>query len=315
MSRSYHRLFGLTLASELPLTSRLAPGRPPADVTFRLVSQPPVDVDLAVLRPVYENPFRDPDGQSIAHLYRPDPAGGLEVLRYPAGAEFWLSGGRIDARLLDPAYRPSLELRLLGPVIAYWLERAGIPVLHAAAVEMDGLAVGFLAGNRGGKSSLAAALVEAGRPLVTDDLLPVEERPGGVFARPGYPQMRFWPEAARHWHGAGADELPRVHPQLDKRRLPVARFHAEPLPLGRLYLPERRAGADVAIIPVSKRDALIELLARSFIPQLAASGGREGERFDRMARLAERVPVYRLVYPEGLDRLADVARAVAAHDI
>lgn len=314
MSRSYHRLFGLTLASELPLESHLAPGRPPADVAVRLVSEPPAHVDLGELRPVYESPFRDADGESLAHLYRPDP-GGLELLSFPAGAEFWLSGGRIDVRLLDPAYRPSLELRLLGPVIAYWLERAGIPVLHAAAVELGGRAVGFLAGNQGGKSSLAATLVEVGHLLVTDDLLPVEEQPRGMIARPGAPQMRLWPEAARWFAGAGADELPRVHPHLDKRRLPVARFAAEPLPLGRLYLPERRPGAEIAIVPVSPREALIELLARSFIPQLAASGGREGKRFERLARVAERVPVFQLVYPEGLDRLTDVARAVAAHDI
>jgi hypothetical protein len=237
------------------------------------------------------------------------------VLRFPGQADFWLADRRIEARLLDPASGADLEMRLLGPVLAYWLERAGIPVLHAAAVEMGGRAVGFLAGSRGGKSSLAAALVEAGRPLVTDDLLPVEQRPGDLYALPGYPQMRLWPEAARRFAGAEADELPRVHPQLDKRRLPVARFHGEPLPLGRLYLPERRPGTEIAIRPVSPRDALIELLARSFIPQLAASGGREGERFDRMARLAERVPVYRLIYPEGLDRLADVVRAVAGHDI
>lgn len=313
----HYRLFGLTLASELALEAALTPAEPPADLTFVLPPSDPAPFDPSNLQPVYESPWRDPVGRSLAYLYR---SNGLEVLRFPGQADFWLADGRISVRPLAPATKSDLELRLLGPVLAYWLERAGIPVLHAAAVEMGGRAVGFLAGSRGGKSSLAAALVEAGRPLVTDDLLPVEERAEGLLARPGYPQMRLWPEAARHWHGAGADELPRVHPQLDKRRLPVARFHGEPLPLGRLYLPERRpacphAPMDVAIIPVSKRDALIELLARSFIPQLAASGGREGERFARMARLAERVPVYRLVYPEGLDRLADVARAVAAHDI
>ena len=80
-------------------------------------------------------------------------------------------------------------MRLLGPVIAYWLERAALPVLHASAVAVGGEAAAFLAGSTGGKSSLAAALVAAGCPLLSDDLVAIEAVPHASFlGRSSYPR-------------------------------------------------------------------------------------------------------------------------------
>ena len=73
-------------------------------------------------------------------------------------------------------------------MFSYWLERQGIPVLHASAVTVEGQAVAFLSSNDGGKTSLAATLMQAGYALLTDDLLPVERADEQFLGRPAIPR-------------------------------------------------------------------------------------------------------------------------------
>jgi hypothetical protein len=191
-----HALFGLTLKSAFPFASRLAPGRGVADLLFTAAEAASADCELPP--PVYESPLLDASGDSLARLYR--LADG-ELMRFGDALDFHLSGDRIDCRLNDPARRELVEIRLLGPVLAYWLERAGIPALHASAVVTEGRAVAFLAANQGGKTGLAAAMMSAGARLLTDDLLPLEALGEGFVARPGYPQMRLRPDGLAHFSG------------------------------------------------------------------------------------------------------------------
>jgi len=158
-------------------------------------------------------------------------------------------------------------------------------------------------------------LLQAGQALLSDDLLPIEARDGSFLGRPGYPQMRMWPDEATHFLG-GFERLPVVHPELSKRRVPVGpgglgTFHDSPLPLACIYLLERRAEAEpLELRNLSPQDALIELLRQSFTPLLVEAAGLQPSRFDLLSRLVLAVPVKRLRYPSGFDRLPRVAEAV-----
>ncbi len=139
-------------------------------------------------------------------------------------------------------------VRKLGDVLSYWLERQGIRALHAAAVVANGRAAAFLSSNYGGKSSLAAAMMQVGCPLLTDDILPVEETGGIFIGRPGYPTMRMWPDEAAYFLGS-YEHLPLVHPELSKRRVFVGpdgfgSFCETSQALSCIYLPERRDDLD-----------------------------------------------------------------------
>lgn len=305
-----YRLFGLTLASDLPLNAPPG-GDEPADLAFEL-SVKPFEFDEAMFRLVYESPRSTPDGKSLAILEQSDR---YERLRFPHAAEFLLSPDRIVARSPEPGTEPVLETHLLGPVLSYWLERRGLPTLHASAVVAGGQAVAFLSSQGGGKTGLAAALMRAGHPLLTDDILPIEERDGIFLGRPGYPQMRMWPDEAEYFLGAFED-LDRVHPTVSKRRVPVGSgrfgsFHGSSLPLARLYLPERREDdRPIEIREISPRDAFIELVRHSFSPNLVEAAGLQAGRTEIFARLVTRVPVRRLLYPSGFEHLERVAEAI-----
>jgi hypothetical protein len=310
-----YRLFGLTLASDFSFANRLRPGTGAPDLTFTCVVQPPLSTNGEQATPAYSSSYRTDDGESILYLYR---LGTCDVLRFTRVADFYLWPARIICHLLDPAYDYLVEIRLLGTVLSFWLERQGIPALHASAVTVQGQAVAFLSTNKGGKSSLAASLLQAGYPLLTDDILPVEYTDGAFRGRPGYPTVRLWPDEAQHFLGHYED-LPLVHPELAKRRVPVgpdgfAAFCDVSQPLACLYLPERRDPAAretaVEITPVSPRDAVIELVRHSFTARLVEALGLQAQRLDFFARLVRHVPLRRLVYPSGFAYLPRVREAI-----
>jgi hypothetical protein len=298
-----HRLYGLHLASDFPFAHRLPEGRGAPDLTFCRMLRPAV-LEGRGSR-LYSSPWRDGAGESIAHL---DRFPGTEILRFPGTADFHLEPGHIRGHLLDPGRLDLMELRLLGPVLSYWLERLGIPALHASAVRIGSGAVGFLARSGGGKSSLAAAFLQAGAPLLTDDVLPVEELGGTFLARPGYPQTRLEPDTARRFLGR-TEGLTAVSPDDTKLHVPVDRFEGSALPLSALYLVERRPGPP-EILPLPRRQAVIELVRHSFSPYLVEAAGLQPRRLDLFARLVRQVPVQRLLCPTGLEHLSQVADAV-----
>lgn len=310
-----YTLYGLHFASEFRFAAPLPLSRQPATFTLtRGPETPPGDWDAGVQ--LYASPFRDEADHPVVTLYRAEAG---HWLHFPRAADYFLSEERLHVRPL-PHGEPELEeIYLLGTVLSWRREVSGIPVLHAAAVGLEGGAAAFLASNRGGKSSLAACFVQAGGELLTDDLLAVEPADAGWIGHSGYPRMRLWPDQARHFAG-GVEGLAPVSPAIPKLLVPLERlggaFHAGSLPLRALYLPERRTGSaadlGIRIEPASPRRALIELARHSFLARMAEAAGLQPARLLRLARLAEQVPVRTLSFPDGVERLSEVIAAVQA---
>ena len=101
---------------------------------------------LAGHAPAYTSPNHSDDGESSAYVYRLDDC---DVLRFTREADFYLWPDRIVCHLLDPACAYQVEIYLLGTVLSFFLERRGIPALHASAAAVGDRAVAFLSGNRG----------------------------------------------------------------------------------------------------------------------------------------------------------------------
>lgn len=312
-----YSLYGITMATEFRFVNRLTPaeaGSP--DVAFECRHNPPEDLDLTSLLPVFSGGDRG-DGKPSFALFR---VGHVDVVHVEAVADFYLYQNRIVGHLLDSERAYMIEILLLGTVLAYWLERRGVVALHASAATIDGCAVGFAGLNGGGKTSLAASLFARGYRLLTDDILAVTLDAGGPVAHSGYPQMRMWPNLADYFVG-GSDSLDIVHPDFDKRRVAVGEdgigsFHPQPLPLVGLYLPRRttEGGARPPTFePLPLRDAVVWLAGVSFVAPIAESGGMQPERLPRLRRVAEAVPVFSFSYPSGLSHLPEVAKSIDDH--
>lgn len=306
------RLFGSVISTSFPFSTALQATTGPSELTFGLSAQPVLAATSSPSTLVYTSPYRNREGESLARLYRLEDC---EIFRFPYAGDFRMGAERIDGHL--PESRLDLaELRFLGPVLSYWFERRGLPTIHASAVERNGRGVAVVSCHGGGKSGLAAAMVLAGTSLLTDDLLVMEELDGHWEARPSYPEMRMWPDEAAHFVDS-PESLPLVQSDSEKRRVAVGgggfgSFHEASVPLAAIYLASRRPEGDggVEIRPVPRSEALIELIRHSFSPRLVEAAGLQPDRLDRLSRLVRQVPVRRLSYPSGFERLPEVAEAL-----
>ncbi|MBI4526963.1 MAG: hypothetical protein HY695_24465 [Deltaproteobacteria bacterium] len=309
-----YRAFGVDFASSFPFRTHLSLDSGSIDFVLGPASGRKADYPRSC--PLYSSILRDAQGRSWFKLYR---SRSEEVLHFTDLADFFLTDHKVGFRALSSNGRHALEGLFLSSVLAYWLEKHGVIALHASAVVLKQKAVAFLAHSTGGKSSLAAIMMQGGAALLTDDILPIEVEISGIHARSGYPEMKLGPDLGRWLIGQKFNEL-RPIPRTEKRVLQVESwgggFHIESTALTCIYVAERCPPADrnkdVKIIPLTKRDALVELLRFGFVARLIERVGLPQDRLRRLGRIVERVPVKRLIYPSGFDLLPKVAAAIAA---
>jgi hypothetical protein len=247
--------------------------------------------------------WRVAEGRYLRFRY----AGGTEFLIDRAGREVW-------GVWPEPSTVEDTAAYLLGPIFGFLLRLRGVVCLHASAVVVDGRALVLQGPSGAGKSTTAAAFARLGFPVLSDDVVAVEESPGGVAVRPGCPRLRLWPDSVRALFGA-PDALPRLTPNWDKCYLDLStrefRFEPRPLPLGSVYLlGERR---DEAAAPrtggVTAREGLVELIANTYSNQLL-DGGMRAHEFAVLGRLVATVPVRRAIPHASTDFLPGLCRAI-----
>jgi hypothetical protein len=172
----------------------------------------------------------------------------------------------------------------------------GNEALHAGAVRTPAGAVAVAAGSGGGKSTLLGQLVREGCELVTDDVLVLQPGSGQVSAAPGPPFMTLPRDRA---HGLGTPIC-----NVDDEVWVTVPVVSAAIPLWRVVLLDRRAGAQTAMEPVQQ--PLFPLLTH--LLNFPRTRERELTRFSLASAVTERSELWRLV--------ADVKtspQALAAH--
>ena len=305
--------FGLSIASDYPFRFNHARGQRHPDLTFEVVDAPPLPDGWEATPPSFDAYDPATPSDMLGTVLFVDAC---VVVRFLDAADFFLFNDRIACVLHDPTLEHGIEIWLFGTVLTLWLELRGIPTLHAATVVVHGHAIGFLATNKGGKSTLAMTMVLGGANLLADDQLPIERGNGRLLGRAGYPQMRFWPDQAERLLGT-TDGLERVQPGSTKLRLPVGSggfgvFERRAVPVGALYLPERAASDRVEIVHTPFAEALTELVRHSFLAGVLDALGLAPKRFHVFADVLRQAPLRRLRYPSGLEHLGAVRDAILA---
>jgi hypothetical protein len=240
----------------------------------------------------------------------------LEGRLYQAGTDFRLWLADTGWYLIDtetpsitmPA-SPDLvkrEERLWSiPAMLCLLARGDLP-LHAAAVEVDGGAVVLGAPRSFGKTTLAAAFLNAGHRVLSEDVTCV--RPGDApHVIPGPAMLRVRPDVAARLEIRNAAPLgppdDRVHLAIN----PGVRGDCRPVPLRAIFL--LRAGDDaprVEAVPPS--DAVRELWPlASMLP--TRSGLAHG--FEDLVDIARSVPVWNLYRRIRIDELQRTVGLIA----
>ena len=138
----------------------------------------------------------------------PDCIGGIAVPEGEhrvVGEEFLMRDARfaihyrrgqgITVWLSVPEAQGELDLFLAGSTRAAIASINGLCPLHASAVTIAERVFAFTAPSGGGKSTLAAALVLRGLPLMCDDTLVLDMSATPPMALPGHKRLKLWPDA------------------------------------------------------------------------------------------------------------------------
>ena len=200
---------------------------------------------------------------------------------------------------------------LIGHVLPLAAVLQGLEVLHASAVSLAGGVVGFLGSSTAGKSSVAVNMLLRGAGFVTDDVLAVEAREGGVVAHPGVGITNVR-EAEAQLLGDAREQLGRLIGRdggafrLEVR--PVARAQ----PLRARYFLERGRGTG----PAPRFERLGAPDPRTLLATTAnfyvTAPERLATQLDTWARIAASTELFRASGPAGVGA-AELAEAIAAH--
>lgn len=285
--------FGLGIRSEVPLPE-LTEADSADDIVIRYghVERPPdydpSDDDYSVLA-----------GDTVAfHI----PQGGFRIR---AASEL----------TVDPstASSPSaVRLAILGRALGAMLQWRGLFVLHASAVARDGRVIAFVGESGSGKSTTAATFMSNGYDLVADDLVAIDTSGSGLAVRPGYGQLKLWPDAAEA-HGIEHGSLARVHERHEKRIVPLAaeRMAAAAMALDSIYV--LATGTPTRCEVLTPQKALVELLRHAYAPRIMRSLGRQGDHLSQSTRVAAGISTASLIIDRNSRKLFDVFDVVAAH--
>lgn len=224
----------------------------------------------------------------------------------------------------SPASPDAVEAVVANYFAQAWLGQAlrlaGRLVLHGDAVAVHGGALAWLGNKGAGKSTLAAAFVAAGYPLLTDDQIVIWPQADGVGIAPGIMRLHLWPESLPVMGSAqDIERFDQPFAIFPKGFLAVTPPDTLPAPravtpLRAIYiLQPRRPDLTTPLIETPSAGAGFDrlythCLARRIMPLTADERRSE---FQAVGELYRRVPVRLLTLPNDLARLPDVVQRLA----
>lgn len=281
-----------------------SPPPPFTGLAFGRVLESPFDLSLPdapappTLRVVRERLLLPPEPPT-AECETQITADGLLLRVLHVGA-FLLANAREIVVDPDPGVPDELvAAALLGPVMASHLHLQGLLVLHGAALATSVGAILLLGDSGIGKSTLAAHLSQRGHPILSDDILPIQDMGGIPHLLPAPPFLRLWPDAAESLH-LSCGNRPRVEPGSEKRLFGLDQEPAGSMPIHTICLLER--GRQPRLQKDTPAHSVMSLVRQSFCVRLL-NAGEKAAHLKECGRLAGRVDLLRLILPDSLSRL------------
>lgn len=206
---------------------------------------------------------------------------------------FWCS----DTMMIEYAAGKNFTTKLL----EYWTLHILLPIfltieeqcyfLHAGAVEIDDTSILFVAESFGGKSTMTDFFMKQGHAMVSDDKVGVLEKHGEFLAVPSHPHHR-------------------PYRKMEDLGYFVENMSTSPKPIGAIYVLHRVSpDAKIAIEEVKGIEKFKFLRFNSEINLSFL----KSQRLQDLSRLAENVPVYKIMVPWNMDRLGEVYQSILDH--
>ena len=236
---------------------------------------------------------------------------GLYIYWKEIGTLLISQGKEIILDTVIDAEESRLRLFILGAAIGTILHQRGYIVLHASAVSLKNNGVVFTADKRRGKSTMAAALHKRGHSLIADDVVAIDfDKNDRPIVYPAFPQLKLWPDAVTYL-GKNPQDLPQLTTKLKKRDyLPKNNFVTKPLILKQIFVLSQ--GSEITVEPLSFQEIMLYLLHNTYVTRFGSSllPSKDPSHFLKLTKLAKSTSVKRLVRPNSIELLSEVAQKV-----
>ncbi|MGJ7911425.1 aldolase [Neobacillus sp. LXY-1] len=163
---------------------------------------------------------------------------GNEIMfEVPDTAIFSIQNGKeIIVSPIKGTEEDKIRLYILGTCMGAVLLQRKILPLHGSAIAIEGKAYAIVGHSGAGKSTLAAALMNKGYQLLSDDVIPISFDQNNVpYVTPSYPQQKLWQESLNQF-GIESANLQPLFDRETKFAVPVhERFLEEKIPLEAIF--------------------------------------------------------------------------------
>jgi len=218
-------------------------------------------------------------------------------LKIPNVATFEILDGRHIVIEREPNVDDdSIRVFLLGSVFGALLFQLQYLVMHGNAIRVGNRALICVGRSGIGKSTLAAAFMQRGYPILADDVVPINA--SGV-ALPGFPRIKLWKQAANFLNIATAP-LKKIRPGIEKFNVPLeTNFCTEPLPVRWIYLlNSERKRKEIEIDAIRGMGRFKPLRRNTYRLQYLEGMNLQAQHLKLVGKLAGKIHLARLVRPE-----------------
>lgn len=265
---------------------------------------------------VYNSHYHPTEGGSKPFaLFKID---GAYVLRWEELCDFEVptDGSRIVCHPWPGVPWGEVNPFIQGRVIPLALNFQRAVTLHGAVVAVDGGAVALLGTSGTGKSTLSATFHALGHSLIADDLVAVWQDKDRPMVQLGPNHVRL-DERSMEYMESRSDAPLQAFPDYDKTRVVLRSGDAglaAGIPLRTIYLlervgPDELKGPEIVALPLVES---LPTLMQNISNKTILDKKRLGEQFELVTSMINKVPVRRLRYPSGMERLPEVCKAVDA---
>jgi hypothetical protein len=291
----FYRISELTVRSDFELAGALPADAAPADVVVRQCDVPERLEALARA----ERDWQMDDSRFLLSL--------------PGIGRFLVTDGRLIELQAEGELRGAVPF-LLGTAFGALLLQRGNLALHASSVSRDGGCVALCGHSGIGKSTLAAALCQAGCNFVSDDVSVIEPGPHGVALWPDGRCLKLFEETLARL-GLDAHRGQEVGTGTNKHYVELhGRESVGPMPLRAIYVLRVREGQGASqIVRLSPVDSAQTLLNESHRPVLSLAMAKRNPHVAMTAAVVAKVPVFRFTRVRDLDRLPQTAEELLMH--
>ncbi len=282
--------YGLQFQSELPLPE-LPPGagNPDIFVRYRIVSE---------LVQMGEH------GEVTI-----DASPGYFKYTVSGQVSFIVTDGReVNIEALPESPEELVRAYFLGSIVGALLYQRHVLALHASCINTPQGAVLFAGHSGYGKSTLAAALMNRGYQMLSDDITVIKFDEADVpIAQPGIPSSRLWFDAIQKLdYPLAGGQRSRV--SLEKHILPALSFCTEPQPVHAIcFITPEQINA-IEFEWINGADRIGYIVNGTYLPSYIAALGTCETHFDQAVTTAQRVKFGRIKRPTQLfllDELVD----------